>query len=309
MEFKSIEEIKNHFQFMTIDPSEMKNELRKLIKTIHPDANGGEFRTKADEKYFQEIQDAMQYFESSQTALVTRQELSELAKFVKDLIPSINSNPNESTVILERKIDFSIAHYKRKHLFPKLSTTAIAAVITAIWLFPKIIPEHPILKHYLSNENIIFNIIWFATILICGTTWLVFKVVESKDEDLKRRISLETSINQLFNKFIYWRSHLDTKDNYFYFNKDQLIKFIMDYDLENDTLHSVRIRFIKSKFKNLLYKLGSILPSYGNVDMDLAQRISDVIIQKGIKREIIEIVDKKSIAENYRTPLINNDND
>ena len=303
MEFKSVEEIKKHFDLNTDDPSEIKRELRAIIKTIHPDKNGGTFRTKADEKYFFEIQNAVDFLDNSSIALVTRQELTALTQVFKDLMPITQQKSVDSALALDNKIESSIKYFRHKHLFPKISTTAISLVITALWLFPKSVSEHPILKNYIVAGDPVFNIIWFIAILTCALTWAILKAMELKDKKIKKSLSLDTNLNKIFNRFIDYNSYKGIKDGFFYFNKDELIEFIMDYDLHFDKLnYRGRVKSSNLKVNDFI----NIFPNISGIDLELAQSVSDVIIEKGLKKKVFERVDSLSLTDTYRIQKVEN---
>jgi hypothetical protein len=46
-----------------------------------------------------------------------------------------------------------------------------------------------------------------------------------------------------------------------------------------------------------------IIPISSNVDIDLAQTVSDVIIEKGTNKKVIEKVDSFSINDTFRTKI------
>jgi hypothetical protein len=288
MDFVSLGQIRTHFDLSSENPDEIKKELRIIIKTIHPDKNGGVFRTKADEKYFFEIQNALDYLENINTALVTRQELRALTQVLKDFIPASQSKVNEKALILETRIDSSIKYFKNNHILPKISTTVISTILTALWLFPKSISEHPVLKNYLSTNNPLFNILWLFAIVACGCTWVILKTFESKDEKIKKGLRLETNINKMFTSFIREYPLRDDKNGFIYFDEDALITFIMDYNF---------YRYYSSRYS--LTRLKKFL--FGGIDIDLAQSLCDVIIEKGISRNAIEKVENQSIKVTYRT--------
>src|SRR5260221_11217804 len=84
MKFNSIEEIKKFFDISTDSEEEIRNQLREIIKTIHPDKNGGRFRTKADKKYFYETQEALDYPDKKLNLPGTNQEFTLVTKPFKD---------------------------------------------------------------------------------------------------------------------------------------------------------------------------------------------------------------------------------
>lgn len=301
MKFNSTDEIKKHFDLASDTTSDLKSQLHEIIKKIHPDKNGGSFRTKADEKYFLEIQDAIEFLDNSNNLPVTRQELSLITQILKDILPASQIKQSENYLILENKIQTSIKFYKSKHLFPKISTSALAIVLTAIWLFPNSVSEHPVLKNYFKTDNPTFGIFWFGSVFLCAMTWLILKAVEKRDKELKRGLSLETNLNKIFTRFIDYRYHGKVVDDFFYFNKDELIDFILEYDFKNDR---VKVRKFKKSILDIYTDfLMKLIPVSSNVDIDLAQSVGDVIIEKGTAKKVVERVDSFSINDTFRTKI------
>lgn len=299
MKFNSIEEIKDHFEIDVDDSEELKNCLLEIIKKIHPDKNGGEFRTKADEKYYHEIQDAIEYLDNINNLLVTKEELSSITQILKDIIPIHQNRISENYLVLENKIQSSIKFYKSKHLFPKITTSAIALILTSIWLFPESVSKHPVLKNYLNTSDTSFGLIWFLSLLLCAITWVLLKMVETRNNDLKKGLSLETNMNKIFTRFVDYSYHGKIADGYFYFTKDELIEFIISYDFKKDSL------IIKRRTKNFLnlYKefFEKFLLLNHDVDLDLVQSVSEVIIEKGLQKKVIKKVDSYSINDTFKT--------
>ncbi len=302
MKFSNIEEIKKHFELSAYSINDLKYQLLEIVKKIHPDKNGGSFRTKADENYFHEIQEAIDFLENTNNLPATRQELSLITQVLKELIPVTQIKKSENYLILENKVQSSIKLYRSKHLFPKISTSILALVMTTIWLFPKSAIEHPVLKHYLTPDTAIFGILWLFSLFVCAITWLIVKVIEKRDEELKKGLTLDTNLNKLFTRFTEYRYYGKIEDGYFYFNKDELIEFIIEYDFKRN-----RIRI--KKFKKLIWDLYSefimrLIPLDRVIELDLAQTISDVIIDKGLQKKVIEKVDSFSINDTFRTKAL-----
>ncbi len=70
MEFASIEEIKEYFGINTDDIEEIRKQLKNMLAELHPDKNGGEYRNKKQQKDYEEVSNAITFFDNSSTSLV-----------------------------------------------------------------------------------------------------------------------------------------------------------------------------------------------------------------------------------------------
>lgn len=326
MIFNSIKDVLDHFNIETSDPDKLKRKLKKLIKHIHPDTNNGEFKSDEDKKTFMEIQSALEFLEiTPRSEIVLRNEITELTKIVKDLSTNktsqiLKQDLEQKNTYLESKIKDSVILFNKEQSTTKLTSIIVTTALTALWAFPSLVKDHPLLK-FLYEYNREFTVIWLNSLVLTGLVWTKIKRIEKKDELLKRKYRLESTQNTIFDLFLLW---LETDYNnydfqndigYLKFSKDQLIHFLLDkYQLYDKALGNYKMiskyelsRKIKEieenidyyKSKNHLTVYSKIFPRPGEIDLEIAQTICDLIIDRLLSKELVQVFSKKSLSDIY----------
>ncbi|RED26185.1 hypothetical protein BD847_0098 [Flavobacterium cutihirudinis] len=332
MDFNSTEDIISHFELKTQNGKEIKKELKKLIKKVHPDINKGEFKDTKDESLYHEIQSALHFFETkkSNNSLSLRNENTDLMKIISDLTfekkqEKIVENINAKNLALTDKLQESIVSYHKVNSAPKITGIVITSIITSLWAFPTVIKEHPILKT-LYNYNAEFTIVWIISLLLTAILWIKINSSEKRDEEIKRGYKLESNQNYIFSIFIKWL--LTNHQNYEYidnqriitFSKDDLIFFLMTrfdvfqqrlkrlgkletYEIQREVEH-IEKHFEEESNRNKkgitpYSLLKNLIPKPGKIDAEIAQLISDLIIDRLKAKEVITQSVSKSLSDKY----------
>ncbi len=293
--YTNINDIKKDFGLQTDDISDLKKELKVLIKDIHPDKNKGEFKNKLDEINYQKIISALDYLDQD-FAIVPKSELTALTTILKDNFPA--KREEEQIKNLEDKIDKTIKIYRKSNLAPKISSTVIASMLTFIWLFPSTVKDHPILSEYLSPKNIIFTAFWFSSLFLTIVYWLLSKRNEEQLKDMIKRFNLESVQNKLFESFSRMEIYQAKKDNltFFTFSKDELIGHLTD--LNTFTLEYSPQR--RGRKLNPLNIFGILSPKNKNIDLELAQTLTDIIIERAKRKNLIQLEQDQNLSDTYR---------
>jgi hypothetical protein len=334
MEFTTLEQIKNHFGIKEISLDEIRKELITLLAENHPDKTGGIFSSPYRKTKYEEIDSAIKFLETiKQDIVISNHDLSVLVKTIQDLVPQttvaqIKNTSEEVINRLDTKISSSIVHFQKRHLFPKVSSLAISGALTILWTFPQIAQEHLILKRYISSENSIFSVLWFSSLIITVLTWLHIKRNERRDELIKKSYNLESTQNMMFKLFLAWtqttnHSQVDSNSHrrIIKFTKDELVNFILNkyeivkaefheyIDLDafqlyfkmSDDANKDRIKFLKHSRRdnNTLSIILNFAGRPGEIDIDLAQNLSETIITRLSNRKIIELSKKQSFSDTY----------
>lgn len=330
MNFNSIEEIISHFEFDVIDKDEIKKELKKLIQKVHPDKNKGAFKTESEKSFFMEIQSALEFLGNgdSNASLATKNDITALAKVLTDLaltrkdeIASENIENKRSS--LTSKLQDSVASFHKQGSTPKITSLIITTIISAIWIFPNVVKGHPLLG-FLYTFNTQFTIVWICSLIIMAMLWIKIKSLEKKDEEIKRSYKLESTQNYIFSLFSKWFTA--NNDNYdivddkrrIKFTKDDMINFLVTrYNYfqkrmrgtENKRWYEVQkiIREIEENEKfqfetqrrGPILNLFSFLPKPGEIDLEIAQLICDLIIDRLEAKGVIVKSKAKSLSDIY----------
>lgn len=286
----TIEDIKKEFGTKSNDISEIRKELRDIVKEIHPDKNEGKFKTEADESKYHKISKAIEFLDQDFT-LVPKVEISALATLLRDQFPS-RKDENQIKILEDRGERF-IKSIKDSSTVPKVSSAVVTTILSFLWLFPSTIAEHPILSKYLTTDNLAFTFIWFYSIVFSGIYWLTAKTREDKIDSAIKRLNLESVQNRLFESFIELEIYSKKDIKIFRFTKENFIEYLTDIDMMTLEYHPGRLR---SSLADILW----FIPTRRrNVNLELSQVLADIIIDRALGRELIKIEKGKRLSDTY----------
>ncbi len=290
MKFESVEQITKEFDLEFISIANLKRELKTKLAKFHPDRNGGSFKSNGDKEIYESLISAYDFVSSQKTDIVSRDEISALTKAIKDL--AVEKNKTKTEEVLAERIDNSIKSYSSIHLLPKISTTAIASVISILWLFPETVSEHQILSSLIEPSSNGFTFLWLGTMFFSGIIWIILKLLEMKNASMKKTFNLESTQNMLFNEFVRYQLYDDDiiERGYMKFRKEDLIEFIRGFNLG------------KRKYD---YKRGyrlsplSLFLDNRNINLELHQCLADLIINKAVLKGLVTVDKSKSLSDEY----------
>lgn len=274
-----LESLKEDFD-LTGDNGEIKKELKKIMKDIHPDTNGGEFKSEKDKNLYTTLAlaiDKIDVINEKQLPAIKNAELLALTKIIsEDKQEKINLN-------LTNNIEKRYSTIKSRHFLPKISVTAITTGISFIWLFPNIVSEHPILGKIIDFDDVRFTQIWMGTLIATAVLWIFLHKIERREKIMSSNYNTMAFQNQIFEMFI------NDEESYkvpaeITFTKDYFIRFLI---LEHNNRGFYLTRFF-SRF--LGYSL----------DLEVAQSIADVIFERAEGKGLIAKVDNRGLIDVYR---------
>jgi hypothetical protein len=271
---RTINQIKKDFGLGSNNIDELIEILKEKRINLHPDKTNGNFIDKAHEQDYHNVDESIQCLEniSSNSSLMVNEQITSLINVVKDLIP----NTKESTLQtnLESRINFAIENYKSRLLIPKVSLTAITAVMTFLIAFPTQVKDNIILAKYLDTQSSYFALTWLTMILYTGAFWLI---TYSNQERGKRNLSMlkvDSTQNLIFDDFIRF-------ENRTLFSKDELTNFIF--------------RRYSRRNKSLM----SLFFGEETVTLEVAQSIAEIIIARGEKKCILKPSGENSLSDTF----------
>lgn len=329
MDFKSIDEIISKFNLDSNDGDEIKKQLKLLIKEIHPDKNSGNFRNKEDEDLFHDVQSAIEFIDSqhSKHSLITRTEIASLTKVLNEIV-STRKEQTHSQVIerkdasLSVKLQDSVQSFHKRHTTPKISSAVVTIIMTALWTFPSLVKEHPLLS-FLYTYYKEFTIFWVGSLVFTGLIWIRIRASERHDEEIKKSYKLEATQNYIFSLFVKWLRnnprHFDIRDKKLVikFSKDNMMDFLTtrynllthylgrttslnDYEITERIQHFEEDKVYRHmRLRTPFSILNSILPTPGQIDLEIAQLISDLTIERLLNKGLLQKVDGKSLSDLY----------
>lgn len=298
MNYTTIKEIIEEFDLEHSEISDVRKELKALLKLVHPDNNGGKgFKDKVAKLTYNKLMSAIKFIDE-QILTITK---NELATIVKDLVP-VNDN-KEEYLKLARQIKYEIRNLKKSNLLPRISTSAVAIVISFIWLFPSTVLEHPVLSKIIEPTSQLFTIIWICSLIIVGLVWLVAKRKEKIMKEALNKLNLEMIQNNIFLKSIRGKIYSAEKEkiDYITFSKDDIIDFFSRLEIRgfNETY-----RWMKRKPLQRINKLfKSIFGIEQQIDIEMAHSLADVILNRLLSRNKISIVEDEGLSTTYRMEI------
>ncbi len=130
-----------------------------------------------------------------------------------------------------------------------------------------------------------------------GGYWLFARRDEDRIKEATKRLNLESIQNRLFHSFSNMKIYIAKKENetFFRFSKDELIEHLTDmntFSLE----YSPRRHAIDNPF-------AFIMARKRNIDLELAQTLSDIIIERAKRKNLILLEQDQNLSDTYRHKL------
>lgn len=288
MQPMNLETIKNTFDLQGNNIEELRKELTKKMSEIHPDKNQGEFINKTDENAYYKMSEAVEYLDSnisSSTSLITVSEAKELFDMVSKQVALItNTNTNNEmqaktqtqtqTQILSQKSSSSLHTFKRRYKLPKITTTAVSAVLTAMFLFPNQIKEHPVLGKVIDIESAAFFNFWICALAITIFLWLYFFAREQQQELFLKKLNSTYYQNHLFQDYLRGKIHSEHQS---LLTKEEFIQNLKFY----------------RRPKNLMLNIRS------TIDPEIAETIAEVVFARAEEKGFIKQHESNSLEDQY----------
>lgn len=281
MAYTSLHSIKEDFNIDTDDVDVIRSLINQVRVQLHPDKNNGEFKDEQAKERYHKANDAISYLDSlkSDNQLMIVEKMTDLARIISEIAP-INQIATLNSKV-ESRIDVAIQTYKSSLFLPKISLTAITAVLTFLFAFPEKMEKLPffsdINKDGSVSENHTFTVLWFVIMAHTGVLWIMASVIEDKE---KRRLALlktERVQNQVFKSFLSSTLYSDSQRS---FVKSDLIDFIL--------------------FSGKARNPSSALFGGNHITGEVAQSVAEVILEKAEKTGIIEKEPGKFLTEIFK---------
>ena len=336
MKFNCLNDIIEYFKLSTNSVEDIEKELKVLLKPLHPDSNQSDkFKNAREEKLYYEIRSALDFLDENKNvnSLTTKDEITALVEIVKTLTLVKEEKTKEDLiekkeVVLTGKIQESIKIFHKSYSVPKITSLVLTGILTAMWLFPTTVKEHPVLSSIFKNSenSYIFVFFSFFSLFITSMIWIKVKVTEKRDNEIKSSYKLESTQNNIFSHFIKWKivmfekHKIDEKNGYVNvrFCRDDLIDFLINqYSLISRYMRLKRLNEFDEKylwenlefqnyckdrykhFKNNSSQSINFFPIVGEITLEIAQLVSDLIIERLKLKEIIVKSNEKNLSDYY----------
>jgi len=270
--YNSIGEIQKDFELEFHDVGNLRDSLNSLRIELHPDKNNGDFKNESDKEKFLKLNAAIQYIDSikNDNQIIAVERMTELIKAITELIP--NSTQTTLQNNLDLRIGNAIGQYRSKLYVPKISLTAITGVMTFLFAVPAQLKDNAVLSRFLNPQNPTFVLMWLIMLFYTGAFWLITFMNEEKAKRQLSLLKVDATQNELFDKFVMQLSSLD-------FSKDELTEYIFNQHTRAN--------------KSILLFSSDI------ITMEVAQSISELIINRAEKKGLIGTNVSKSLSDRY----------
>jgi hypothetical protein len=285
MTYNSTSEIKKDFQIDSDSLDVIRYSVNEIRINTHPDKTNGEFPDENIKERYYKANSAIEYLDGikNNQSLIAVEKMTDLMKVVTELIPTNRQNSLEQN--LDSKISFAISTFRSKMFLPKISLTAITAVVTFLFLFPGQIKDNPTLSQFINPTSSSFAIVWFFLLLYSGLFWMMTFNNEEKSKKKLMLLKVDSVQNRIFENFM--ERHL----NEYKFNKDELTHFIYKSSIGNrlgELDRSEGLSLITTRL------FGSEM-----ITMEIAQNIAELIISRGEKNKVIEKLSISTLSDIY----------
>lgn len=151
----SIVDIINEFGLKAqgADFEEVRDELRKIMSSVHPDRNGGNFSSEEDKSRFLRAQEALRFLELNAHAGSALIPVSHLPAVISALSQALTttSSSNANTLQLNYMPD-ARARISRRYTLPKIGSGVFAAATGFLVAFSDKFDKHPLLGPLLNER-------------------------------------------------------------------------------------------------------------------------------------------------------------
>lgn len=279
----SLNDIKKDFGIQSDDLEDVRKYVNDIRIKNHPDKNNGVFANKESEEIFYQANNAIEYIDNlsgTSNSVIVIEKMTDLMKVVSSLIPNQTHTILENN--LDTKITTAISDYHSKLAFPKISLTALTAIVSFIFLFPNQIKDNPALSNHINPASRLFFMIWLSLLIYSAMFWMITYMNEEKAKRKMSLLKVDSFQNRLFEDFML----TNNKD---IFTKDRFVEFLFD-KLRGRGTHSAPTLnlFLMNPFRSEL------------ITPEISQNIAEIVISRAEKNNVIVKLTNNSLSESYR---------
>jgi hypothetical protein len=291
MKFYSKEEICAYFNIDTNkSEKEIIKDLTRMQVELHPDKIGKQ--TEEEKIKYSKIDDAKSFLRSNHTEVMIP--LSD----VRDII-SLVKNENMPLVLSRETIEEKIQNTSQKIIKNtkgtwkpmKITTTSVAIMMSAIWAFPSVITEHPILQSTRFYDEFYFalTVMWILSLIFGGFVWLIAYKKEKKVKVLLDVLKNEDVQFEIFSDFK--NCCKKSKKMYNPFTIKDVEKHIKSLIYNNGI---ELFYFDKTEGK----KMYGSKRCFSNIS-DIIPEVSQIIVARALEKNVIAKEDKNTWYDSY----------
>lgn len=288
--YNSINEICNEFNIKdSEDIDQILRELTEIQSKLHPDNNPNIDKNNT-EKYFRvsEAKNFIRKHYKQNHNLVEVSDFEELMKVVNNNSLSVILKEKERN--LESTYETKVKQIKSSYIPKKIAVGTIIAIFSAVWAFPSVLEQNPLISRYiLINNEIFYTILTIIWILVLLMSFLFLLQILKRETYFKNILSEFKGTKFQYEVFSAFAKQLIEKQN------SKNITFFRN-ELEKFILEQVLNKHKKPYTKQLKYKLPNNIYSY--ID-ELLPKLSEIIISRALSQKIIQKSESISWEDKY----------
>lgn len=256
----------------------LRESLRRIMSSVHPDKNGGTFKSDQDKALFLRTKAALNYVElqsQSSLALIPLSQLPAIVTAVSQALTA-RSAPDSQTLQSNYMTD-ARARIARRFFLPKIGSGAFAAITGFLAAFPDKFEKHPFLGPILSDR--LTQMTLLTLVLYSSVFFLLAWYRERQAEARAEYLMSEGALAELFDVI---SNHMGSESASRRVSSRQIMEAVQ---------HLAGYRSNAPPFP--MFVLGS------RVDLQTLEKAATIQTQRLIERKLLTRVDVASIDAWY----------
>jgi hypothetical protein len=197
--WKSLADVAGDFEVTTgaSDPEVVRGELKKIMSSIHPDKNGGQFKTEEDKSRYLRAKEALEFLDvhvQVGSSLIPISQLPALFGAVSQALAS--QSPRESLVLQTTYLTDARYRIARRFALPKIGSGVFATITGFLVTFSDKFEKNPILGPLLNSttSQIVLLLLITYSVIFFILSWNRERHAESAAEYLLS----ESALREIF---------------------------------------------------------------------------------------------------------------
>lgn len=193
--WKSLADVAGEFGVATgaSDPEVLRGELKKIMSSIHPDKNGGQFKTEEDKSRYLRAKEALEFLDVHAQVGSSLIPISQLPVLFGAFSQAFASqSPRESTVLQAAYLTDARSRIARRFVLPKIGSGVFATITGFLVAFSDKFEKNPILGPWLnstSGQMILLSLIAYSAMFFV-LSWYRERQAEAAAEYLLSEAAL-----------------------------------------------------------------------------------------------------------------------
>jgi hypothetical protein len=254
----------------------LRKEIKKKMASLHPDRNGGKFKSEKSQQRYHELTSALEFIDSMKqsTALVPVNQYAEIVKAVVDALESPKERRLAETKAEYRKdaANETVARYR----LPMISSGAFSTLFVFLLSFPSTFKDNPLFHFFVATQ---IGLYVTGYLLFCSAGMFLWsRLSEYRDKEWVDFLSTDEGGKNILGSVILF-SKSESSSNGIKFTFDEFVKAI------GSRLHNSLPRLpFRSKFLSL----------------QATEKLASYHLQQFESRKIIRRVEENAIDTVYQ---------